>query len=76
MLEEFRSEGCQVTWWMQKVVSFGIHPVEGNLREIFCEICNVRSMAGGDLKKKFKLESNEKNEIKKSPPKLPSGSLE
>ena len=65
MLEEFRSEGCQVTWWMQKVVSFGIYPVEGNLREIFCEICNVRSMAGGDLKKKFKLKKNEKDEIKK-----------
>ena len=60
MLEEFRSEGCQVTWWMQKVVSFGIYPVEGNLREICCKICNVRSMAGGDLKKKFKLKKNEK----------------
>ena len=39
--------------------------MQSNLREIFCEICNVRSMAGGDLKKKFKLKKNEKDEIKK-----------
>ena len=46
-------------------VGIDINPVQSNLREIFCEICNVRSMAGGDLKKKFKLETNEKGEIKK-----------
>ena len=41
-------------------VGININPVQSNLREIFCEICNVRSMAGGNLRKKFKLEPNEK----------------
>ena len=69
MLEEFRSEGCQVTWKSQVlglVYFFRIHPVngigilfnamirpvKGNLREVCCKVCHMRSIAGSNLNKK------------------------
>ena len=49
MLEEFRSEGCQVTWCKWEVTSSVGIGIFWNLRQICCKVGNVRSVARGNL---------------------------